>query len=73
MVDGSDEDKLAAALVKYGPLAIGINASPMQHYSGGISNPWSFMCNPKSLDHGVTIVGFGVEDGTKYADRIRTL
>ena len=30
VVDGSDEDQLAAALIAHGPLAIGINASPMQ-------------------------------------------
>jgi cathepsin F len=62
----TDEDQIAAALMKYGPLAIGINAGPMQLYFGGISNPWSFLCNPKSLDHGVAIVGFGVESGKKY-------
>merc|ERR1712137_1247374 len=42
------------------------NAGPMQFYSGGISKPWKILCNPKKLDHGVAIVGFGVEGGTKY-------
>merc|ERR1712226_384711 len=51
--------QIAAALVQYGPLAIGINATWMQFYSGGVSDPWSFLCNPQSLDHGVTIVGYG--------------
>jgi len=60
-----DEDQIAAALVKYGPLAIGINAGPMQWYHGGVANPWKLLCNPKSLDHGVAIVGFGV-DGKNY-------
>lgn len=59
-----DEDQIAAALMKYGPLAIGINASYMQMYSGGISNPP--FCDPTALDHGVGIVGFGEENGTKY-------
>jgi len=62
----TDEDQIAAALMKYGPLAIGINAGPMQWYRGGVANPWSFLCNPKSLDHGVAIVGFGVDSGKKY-------
>merc|ERR1712061_653547 len=62
----TDEDQIAAALVKYGPLSIGINAMPMQFYFGGISKPWKILCNPKSLDHGVAIVGFGEESGTKY-------
>jgi len=66
VVDGTDEDQLAAALMQYGPLAIGINATPMQWYMGGVANPLSFLCNPKSLDHGVTIVGFGVDGGKKY-------
>jgi cathepsin F len=55
----SDEDQMAAALVQYGPLSIGINAGPMQWYMGGIANPWSILCNPKSIDHGVAIVGYG--------------
>lgn len=62
----TDEDQIAAALVQYGPLAIGINAGPMQMYSGGIAKPWKVMCNPSKLDHGVAIVGFGVENDTKY-------
>merc|ERR1719230_2347669 len=57
----SDEDQMAAALVQYGPLSIGINAGPMQWYHGGIANPWSILCNPKSIDHGVAIVGYGSE------------
>ncbi|CAD7952512.1 unnamed protein product [Amoebophrya sp. A25] len=60
----SSEDQMAAALMKYGPLAIGINAGPMQLYMGGISDPW--MCNPAALDHGVAIVSFGEEDGKMY-------
>merc|ERR1712034_181562 len=59
-------DQIAAAAVKYGPLAIGINAGPMQLYSGGIAHPSKSACSPKKLDHGVAIVGFGVESGTKF-------
>jgi len=62
----TDEDQIAAALIKYGPLAIGINAGPMQFYFGGVAHPWSILCNPKKLDHGVAIVGFGVDSGKKY-------
>jgi cathepsin F len=62
----TDEDQIAAALIKYGPLSIGINAGPMQFYFGGIANPWKIFCNPKSLDHGVAIVGFGEQSGKKY-------
>ena len=60
----TDEDQIAAFLVKNGPLSIGINAQWMQFYNSGISNPK--VCNPAALDHGVLIVGFGVEKGTKF-------
>jgi len=55
-----DEDEIAATLTKYGPLAIGINAAMMQFYFGGVANPPKLLCNPKTLDHGVAMVGFGV-------------
>ena len=59
-----DEDQMAAYLVKNGPLSIGINAQWMQFYNSGISNPK--VCNPAGLDHGVLIVGYGVENSTKF-------
>lgn len=60
------EDQMAAALVKYGPLAIGINAMFMQFYFGGIANPPPMLCNPQQLDHGVTIVGYDEQDSQAY-------
>jgi cathepsin F len=59
-----DEDQIRAAVMKYGPLAIGINATWMQLYFGGISDPPT--CNPAQLDHGVAIVGWGEEAGKPY-------
>jgi len=59
----TNETELKAWLFHHGPISIGINANAMQFYWGGISHPWSFLCNPNSLDHGVLIVGYGVEDG----------
>mmetsp|Transcript_73153 Transcript_73153/g.174330 ORF Transcript_73153/g.174330 Transcript_73153/m.174330 type:complete len:525 (+) Transcript_73153:106-1680(+) len=53
-----DETQIAQALMQYGPLAIGINAMPMQLYRRGILDLPGFLC-PARLDHGVTIVGFG--------------
>ncbi|CAN1314699.1 Probable cysteine protease RD19B, partial [Linum perenne] len=57
-VVSSDEDQIAANLVKHGPLSIsvGINAIFMQTYIGGVSCP--YIC-PKSQDHGVLLVGYG--------------
>ncbi|KAI4995308.1 hypothetical protein ZWY2020_035211 [Hordeum vulgare] len=51
-----DEEQIAANLVKYGPLAIGINAAYMQTYIGGLSCP--YICG-RHLDHGVLLVGYG--------------
>ncbi|CAI9753725.1 unnamed protein product [Fraxinus pennsylvanica] len=51
-----DEDQIAANLVKYGPLAVAINAVYMQTYVGGVSCP--LICS-KRLDHGVLLVGYG--------------
>jgi len=59
-----NEDQIAAVLMTLGPLAIGINAGPMQLYSGGIANPSD--CDPQALDHGVAIVGFGKEQSQKF-------
>jgi cathepsin F len=55
------EDELAAWLWKNGPISIGINAGWMQTYSHGIAKP--LFCNPKALDHGVLLVGYGTHKG----------
>lgn len=55
----TNEEQIAAALVKKGPLSIGIDAAWMQTYRGGVACPW--VCNKESLDHGVLIVGYGTD------------
>lgn len=52
-----DEAQMAAYLVNYGPLAVGINAVFMQTYIGGVSCP--LLCSKRNLNHGVLIVGYG--------------
>ncbi|KAK7083739.1 hypothetical protein SK128_005710 [Halocaridina rubra] len=63
-----DETDLAKWLVQSGPISIGINANALQFYVGGVSHPLKFLCNPKNLDHGMLIVGYGVHT-TKYLHR----
>ncbi|KAL9234706.1 hypothetical protein vseg_009544 [Gypsophila vaccaria] len=55
-VISTDEDQIAANLVKHGPLAIAINAAYMQTYMHGVSCP--YICT-RRLDHGVLLVGYG--------------
>lgn len=64
----TDEVDIAKFLVKHGPLSVGVNANAMQFYMGGVSHPIHALCSPKSLDHGVAIVGYGVHR-TKYTHK----
>jgi len=57
----TDEKKIAAYVATNGPVSIGLNAAAMQFYTGGVSHPWSFLCSPSGIDHGVAIVGYGVD------------
>jgi len=59
-----DEDEIKNYLFTNGPISVGINANPLQLYTHGILNP--LICNPKALDHGVLIVGYGAEGGKDF-------
>ncbi|KAK8718606.1 hypothetical protein OTU49_014611, partial [Cherax quadricarinatus] len=64
--EGSEDD-LKKAVALLGPISVGIDASSdsFQLYSSGVYNEPD--CNPKQLDHGVLVVGYGTtEDGTDY-------
>ncbi|KAH9608465.1 hypothetical protein KSS87_021752 [Heliosperma pusillum] len=52
----ADDDQMAANLVKFGPLPVGINARYMSSYISGVSCPQ--YCSD-DLEHGVLIVGYG--------------
>ncbi|CAI5956603.1 unnamed protein product [Closterium sp. NIES-64] len=49
--------QMQAHLVKYGPLAVALNANWMQSYVKGVSCP--LLCNRHALNHGVLMVGYG--------------
>jgi len=59
-----DEGVIAKELVATGPLSVCLNAAKLSFYKSGIYDPKS--CNPKDLDHGVLMVGYGAEDSQDY-------
>ncbi|CDY13816.1 BnaA09g43180D [Brassica napus] len=64
-VVSSNEDQIAAHLVKNGPLAVAINSAYMKTYVGGVLCP--YMCS-RSLNHGVLLVGYGSE-GSRFKEK----
>jgi cathepsin F len=62
----TNEDQLAAAVAQDGPVAVAINADLLQFYGKGIIKTDASQCDPDALDHGVLIVGYGVEGNTPY-------
>jgi cathepsin L len=62
-----DEAALLDAVAHVGPVSIAVDASiGWQLYFGGIMHPTLCSSNPKKMDHGVAIVGYGTEKGTDY-------
>lgn len=61
-----DEDEIKEYLYEKGPLAIALNADPLQYYYGGIIDMDASECDPDGMNHAVTLVGYGTEDGVPY-------
>lgn len=65
-----DEEGMKKWLFKNGPILVGINAAPLKYYKGGVMNPTPALCNAKKIDHGVTLIGYGVEVNTNTGEKL---
>ena len=61
-----DEDEVKEFLYETGPLAIALNADPLQTYTSGILDLTSTKCPSSGINHAVTLVGYGTENGVAY-------
>ena len=61
-----DEDEIKEYLYAKGPLAIAMNADPLQFYTSGIINYTARQCDPDGMNHAVTLVGYGTANNTPY-------
>ena len=61
----TDEQKIKSYLVSHGPLAIAMNATPLQTYKSGILDKTKAQCNPSGLNHAVVLVGYGYDTKAK--------
>lgn len=59
-----DEDEIKEFLYQTGPLAIALNANPLQTYTGGVLDLDSSRCSPSGMNHAVTLVGYGFDKDT---------
>jgi cathepsin F len=66
LAGSTDETQIQQMLYSYGPLATTLNANLLQYYSSGIMDYSSTQCNPNNLNHGVLLVGWGVQGGIPY-------
>jgi cathepsin F len=58
------ESDIQNLLMTKGPLSICLNARTMEYYRGGVDSPTTTTCNPASIDHCVTMVGWGVDSAS---------
>jgi len=61
-----DEAVIRDFLIAKGPLAVYLNANPLGAYRSGIIDLSLTDCNPSGMNHAVTIVGYGVENGKDF-------
>lgn len=56
-----DEESMKRWIFQRGPIAASINANTLKYYKAGVINPTPKLCSPKTINHAITIVGYGVE------------
>ena len=59
-----DEDEMKEFLYEVGPLAIALNANPLQTYTGGVLDKTSSQCPVSGINHAVLLVGYGHDDAS---------
>jgi len=59
-----DEDEVKEFLYQTGPLAIALNADPLQTYTSGVLDLTSTKCPSSGINHAVLLVGYGYDSAT---------
>ena len=59
-----DEDEMKEFLYETAPLIVGLNATPLQTYTGGIIDKTSSQCPSSGINHVAILVGYGHDDAT---------
>ena len=57
-----DEDEIKEFLYETGPLAVALNANPLQTYVSGILDVSSSQCPSSGINHAVLLVGYGTAE-----------
>ena len=61
-----DEDEMKKVLYETGPLLIGINATPLSTYTGGIIDLSYTKCPPTQINYYALLVGYGTSNGVDF-------
>ena len=65
-LSSENEEDIKNYLLKTGPLAVALNADPLQYYDSGILDLDTEECDPEGMNHAVALVGYGSENGNDY-------
>ena len=62
LLESTDEEVIKQYLYEKGPLAIGINAYPLNWYASGVIDWGEDNCAHDDINHAVVLVGYGHDD-----------